>query len=232
MQFQFKKFVLQQSDQVFKFGTDAALLATWTEIENSTNILEVGTGTGVITLMMSQRNPKNTYTAIDISKYAIELANENLRNFPMESNITLIHSAIQDLEIDQKFDLVVSNPPFFENSTKSPTELKNTTRHTEVLPLKDLLFCAKNLLSDTGRIEMIYPSRYLQELKSISQEIGLFVNKVVYTRSTPNKPIKRVLVSISKVYDLQESTEMIINGEHKGYSKQVFDMLRPFLLQL
>tara|TARA_R110002050_G_scaffold300722_2_gene471903 strand:- start:47338 stop:48036 length:699 start_codon:yes stop_codon:yes gene_type:complete len=232
MSFQFKHFYLKHHPQVFKFGTDAALLATWANIENHQNILEIGSGSGVITLMMAQRVPKSHFFGIDISKEAVALATENLNAYPTPISAHFIHSSLQDYKTELKFNHIVSNPPFFENSTKSPSALKNTTRHTDSLLLEELIRHSKRLLAPDGQIDLVYPVRYLNDLKAICTQNQLFINKITYTRSTVRKPIKRVLVSITNTPSIVLEDELIINGNSKGYSETVFQMLQPFLLKL
>lgn len=232
MSFQFKRFKIQHHDLVFKFGTDAALLATWVHLKGTKNVLEIGTGSGVITLMMAQRSPDSVFTGIDISKDAIALANSNLIEFPIPSNVTFVHSALQDYNPDQKFDLIVSNPPFFENATKSPSELKNATRHTDILPLRDLLEVSMLALTENGKIEIVYPSRYLADIETHAKELGLYINHISYTRATPQKPIKRVLISLSKNHHTPIIKEIVINGDYSGYSKAIYELFKPFYLKL
>lgn len=232
MSFQFKQFKITHHPNVFKFGTDAALLSTWVDIESNQNILEIGTGSGVITLMMAQRNQTANYTGIDISDDAISLANMNLDSYPIPSQIKFEHSSIQNFSTNTLFDHIVSNPPFFESSTKSPFELKNTTRHTDELSLKDLLSYSLNLLTPNGKISIIYPVRYLDDIKTVSDKLQLSIEKLTYTRSKPEKDIKRVLVTLSHEPQLCVENELIIEGDQKGYSSEVFEMFAPFYLYL
>ena len=230
--FQFKKFTIQHRDDVFKFGTDAALLATWVDISTAENILEIGTGTGVISLMMAQRNENAVFTGIDISKNAIDLANQNLSSYPTPTKIKFELSSLQEFTTEHKFDHIISNPPFFENATKSPSPLKNTTRHTDGLSLEELLMHSKRLLHSAGTISLIYPVRYLDNIKTLCEKHDLFPSKIVYTRSTASKPIQRVLISIGNKRTTPLEEELLINGNHQGYSEQAFQMLSPFLLKL
>jgi len=233
MSFQFKQFKIDHHPEVFKFGTDAALLATWVDLADDQNILEVGIGSGVITFIMGQRNPKATYTGIDISTYAIELAQHNLTHYTLPTRIDFMKSKLQGFKPNRKFDHIVSNPPFFENSTKSPSNLKNTTRHTDTLPLRDLLTLSKDLLSPNGKISLIYPVRYLEDIYAICEEIQLFPQRVHLTRSKPNKEIKRALIELHlQANNHFEKTELIIEGDYKGYSKKVYEMFEPFYLKL
>jgi tRNA1Val (adenine37-N6)-methyltransferase len=232
MSFRFKKFSIHHDSEVFKFGTDAALLATWCNIEKSSNFLEIGIGSGVITLMLAQRKPEAKYVGIDISELSVEVAEQNLANYPIHADIDFSVSSLQNFETDLMFDHIVSNPPFFDNGTKSPSELKNLTRHTDTLELVDLLTYSKALLSPNGLISIIYPVRYLDNIYETCKNLGLFIQKVSYTRATILKPVKRVLVTISIQPSELFENELIINGDESGYSKEVFDMFQPFLLKL
>jgi tRNA1Val (adenine37-N6)-methyltransferase len=232
MSFQFKQFKINHHPNVFKFGTDAALLATWANIEDSKNVLEIGTGSGVISFMMAQRNPYATYTGIDFSSEAIQLAKENLSNYPILAHIKFRKSSLQEYIPNSAFDHIISNPPFFENSTKSPSKLKNNTRHTDTLPLVDLLTHSKRLLSPNGKISLIYPIRYLDQIRSICDKLDLHIHKIHYVRSKPERELKRVLLELSTQQGNLIEHELIIEGPSKGYSSTVFQMFQPFYLKL
>ena len=232
MSFEFKKFKINHHIEVFKFGTDAALLATWANILDHDSILEIGTGTGVISLIMAQRNPKASITGIDISKIAVELANQNLDDFPLPNHLNFMNSSLQNFQTEKQFSHIVSNPPFFENSTPSPSELKNRARHTNELSLYDLLFHSKRLLKPNGTISIIYPIRYLKDILENAKKLGLNPNQIVQTRSTAKKPIRRVLISLQLQECKTVHSELIINGDEQGYSPTVFEMFEPFYLKL
>jgi tRNA1Val (adenine37-N6)-methyltransferase len=232
-EFRFKKFSLNHHPEVFKFGTDAALLATWVRTEGVQSILEIGTGSGVISLMLGQKMPDVPIVGIDRSAIAIELATKNLSNFPLPSKISFHHVPLQDFTTSQKFDLIISNPPFFESSTRSPLALKNETRHTEHLSLHDFIQHSKRLVSSSGHISFIYPSRYLDNIRSICKEEDLYLHQICYLKSKSHSPIKRILVSIGRnVPSHLEEEELIIHGDYSGYSETIFQRLEPYLLKL
>ncbi len=232
MNFQFKQFTLQQDSEVFKFGTDAALLATWIKNKNSKHVLEIGTGTGVISLMMAQRNPKANYTGIDISKQAIELAQKNLSNFPIPSQIKFLKVSLQEFETKSNFDLIVSNPPFFENGTKSSAAVNLGARHTDTLSLFDLLENSKKLLSENGKISWIYPSRYLDQILKYCKELTLYPIEIVLVRSKIGKEVKRVLMTIQKKPGDCKREELIIEEQNRDYTPEVLTRFKPFYLHL
>lgn len=232
MSFQFKKFKIEHRPEVFKFGTDAALLAVLAPIENSQRILEIGTGSGVVTLMMAQRNSTATYLGIDISEAAISLAIKNHSNYPIPANISFKHTSLQDFTGQALFDHVISNPPFFENSTKSPKALKNSTRHTDILPLKILLENSKRLTNQSAKTTIIYPSRYINDIKAHCESLNLWIKSVTFIGSKPEKPIKRVLVTIQKTACKTVEKTLFTEGNHKGYSEEIFRKFEPFYLYL
>lgn len=232
MNFKFKQFTLQQHPDVFKFGTDASLLATWVKLEKVKKVLEIGTGTGVISFMMAQRNPQAQYVGIDISKKAIYLAHENLINYPIPASVTFENITVQDFQTSHKFDLIVSNPPFFENGTKSKTTVNKTARHTDTLNLQELIANANRLLSDNGRISFIYPSRYLDHILECSAALNLYPNEIISIRSKVGKEIKRILISIQKTPTEILKEELIIEEQDRTYTPAVLAMFRPFYLHL
>lgn len=232
MEFKFKKFTLVQSNQVFKFGTDASLLGALVPIENSNTVLEIGTGTGVISLMMAQRDFKANFTAIDFSIDSFHLATENVSNSLFNSSIDVIHSSLQDFNPSVKFDSIVSNPPFFIDSTKSPSELKNNTRHTDSLSISDLFIHSKRLLKKNGTFTIVYPSRYEKDLWNESEKVGLYPTQLTRIRNSANKEVKRVIVTFSCIKGEIQEKELTIKGDHNGYSETVFNLLQPFLLKL
>lgn len=227
--FKFKKFTLTHHPEVFKFGTDAALLATSIPLNNPKNILEIGTGTGVISLILGQRFPNTPITGIDISAAAIQCANENLHHYSLAHQINFQLVSLQNFVPSTPFEVIVSNPPFFENSTKS-TSLK-LARHTDSLSLNDFLKYAAPLLSPTGQIFLIYPSRYFTQLQEIGIQNGLFISRVTFFKDRPTADSKRILVTFSKQKRTPVYTTQIVKGNHFGYSEQVYRWFTPFYLQ-
>jgi tRNA1Val (adenine37-N6)-methyltransferase len=182
--FHFKQFTVWHDKCAMKVGTDGVLLGAWTRIrpdagrennptttgprdpENGTPslVLDVGTGTGLIALIIAQRYPQAYIDAIDIDGQACEQAAENVEKSPFRERIKVIHQSFTDYAPEKKYDLIVSNPPFFNRSLKSPDLKRNMARHNDSLPLKQLIGQALALLSENGRIALILPVQQSGEL--------------------------------------------------------------------
>ena len=158
--FKFKKFTVWHDLCSMKVGTDGVLLGAWSSHGNPLKILDVGSGTGLIALMLAQRFPEAKIDAIDIDVSAYEQTSANVTGSPFSDRIMAVHISIQDyaqLDTEVRYDLIVSNPPFFENSFKSPDSGRTLARHTDTLPLTELLACSAQLLAPSGRLAMILP---------------------------------------------------------------------------
>ena len=156
--FRFKKFTVYHDRCAMKGGTDGVLLGAWVNVLGE-NVLDVGTGTGLISLMMAQRNDKVVIDAIDIDGDAVSQAKDNIYNSPFGNRIKCWNASLQEFssKVEKRYDVIVSNPPFFVQSLKSPNKERSLARHTDSLPIEDLIGLSASLLSQTGRISFIYP---------------------------------------------------------------------------
>ena len=155
--FKFKQFSIRQDNTAMKIGTDGTLLGAWVNVENANNILDVGTGTGVIALMTAQRNLEAKVTAIEINQDAIVDATYNIDNSPWTERVKLENSSLQEFITIEKYDVIVSNPPFFENSLRSNSKNRNNARHTDSLHYTDILKFSQDHLKEKGIIALILP---------------------------------------------------------------------------
>jgi len=233
--FQFKQFYLAQNNCAMKVGTDGVLLGAWADIDKADNILDVGTGTGLIALMLKQRAHKKgkaevNISALEIDKSAFLQASENFDNCPWH-NINIYHADFNHFKSNLKFDLVVSNPPYFVNSLKGPDASRNTARHTCSLSFKTLIaqFCI--ITHDKGRLALVLPYDALAEIKQLSKEFDLSISKLVYIFTKHNKPAKRILIELSKIGIQCESRDLYIHA-HKGYSQDFINLTQDFYLKL
>ncbi len=156
--FRFKQFTIHQDRTAMKVGTDGVLLGAWASLDGEeSNILDIGAGTALIALMMAQRNPLSHIDAIEIDEASADQAAENIAASPWRDRISLYKCAVQEFESHRKYDLIVSNPPFFCNSLLPPKAERSAARHTITLSFEDLLFAVERLLSDGGRFALILP---------------------------------------------------------------------------
>lgn len=230
--FKFKQFTILQEKAAMKVGTDGVLLGAWADIENTKSILDIGTGTGLIALMLAQRSNANI-DAIEIDEAAFTEACYNIEQSAWTENINIYHTSLQEYAISSqnKYDLIVSNPPFFDNSLKANDISRTTARHTDSLSTNDLFLGATNLLTKKGKFEVVIPTDRYERYKLSAVEYNLFCNRVLYIKPTPQKPPKRVLLSFSNENNnLIEETLVIEEFGRHQYSEKYKKLTQDFYL--
>ncbi len=230
--FRFKKFTIQQSKCAMKVGTDGVLLGAWVSVKNCHNILDVGTGTGLIALMLAQRS-NAIVDGIDIDGDAVIQATENASSSPFKDRVNIYHLSFDDYSATTKqlYDLIVSNPPYFKQSLKSPDNKRTIARHTDNLSFTELIENGKSLLTSDGRIAFILPAKQEKELIDClhANQMKMIRKTVVFP--TPNAQPKRLLVEISKIMDLTcEEDELIIEKSRHVYTDDYTDLTAGFYL--
>lgn len=231
--FRFKQFTVYHDRCAMKVGTDGVLLGAWTSLENANKILDIGSGSGLISLMIAQRNSNAFIHAIDIDPDAIEQTRINIENSPFLDRISCECISLVDYTRNNtmKYDLIVSNPPFFIDSLKSPDNKRSIARHTDTLMVEDLVRNAAILLANNGRISLIYPIEYKKSLIRLATENALFVTSITYVYSTPTSKPKRILIELSKEDRGAEEDNLIVEIDRHVYSDQFVELLRDFYLK-
>ncbi len=221
--FEFKKFKIRQDKCAMKVGTDAVLLGAWVIPNGSASILDIGTGTGIIALMLAQKS-KATIVAIDIDKDSTEQAKLNVAESSYASQIQVEHISFQDLcsGSTQKFDLIVSNPPFFVDSLKSTNDGRTIARHNDLLSFEDLLKGVKKLLNEKGKFCLILPKNEALLFRDLAKTKGLYLSKLMRIRTRPEKDSeKRHLMQVEfKETEFSESTLVIEADSHRNYTEE------------
>lgn len=215
--FKFKQFTIRQECCAMKVGTDGTLLGAWASAPvGSTRILDIGTGTGLIALMMAQRYPDAEIVGVDIDGEAISQAMANVANSPYSSRIHIIQADIIDFSVEP-FDAIVCNPPFFANSLTCPNSSRTLARHTASLTHKSLMQSVKRLLADNGSLSLVIPSDYYSQLLSEAALTGLIMSKECAIRTTPEKAPKRCLLEFRKqpVSFVCSTTETLVTNTGK-----------------
>ncbi len=201
--FHFQQFSVYQNEVAHAVGTDGVLLGAWAAIRNPHTILDIGTGTGVVALILAQRTAHITPLTID----AIELhdrsaaqATENMLHSPWAQKMKVFHQSIQDFAANtsHRYDLIVSNPPFFENSLVSPDETRRLGRSTDTLSFEDLLFCVSTLLSEEGIFCVILPYLEGKRLCELAVPLGLYWTKETAVIPKPGKGVERLLIQFER----------------------------------
>lgn len=197
--FQFKQFTVRQQHCAMKVGTDGTLLGAWALASaGPCRVLDVGTGTGLIALMMAQRYPEALVTAIDIDEKAVSQAQENVSASPFADRIQVMEADVQTFENSEKFDSIVCNPPFFEDSLVCPDPQRTEARHTVSLGYRQLMESAFRQLKNDGRFSVIIPADCRSRLESEAHLRGFFISRLCSVQTTPKKAPKRYMIELTK----------------------------------
>jgi len=228
--FRFKQFIIQQKNAPMKVGTDGVLLGAWAGKGSPKRILDIGTGTGLIALMLAQRFPKSRITAIEPNELAIKDAMANFENSSFAERLTLHQTSLGEYLPEEKFDLIVSNPPFFNNSLISRDEGRTQARHTYSLSPKELSKASK-LLSKDGKLAVIYPLDSYAVFKASMENVGFFEERKVAIKPTADKGVHRMLGEFSSRSVQGVSSELTIEkyGRHR-YSEEYIELTKDFYL--
>lgn len=197
--FQFKQFTIHQQHCAMKVGTDGTLLGSWASAPaGACRILDVGTGTGLIALMMAQRFPEARVTGIDIDIDAVGQASENALESPFKECIMIREGDVTRMEDTDGFDAIVCNPPFFDRSLTCPDQQRTEARHTVSLTYRQLMESAFRLLKDDGRLSVIIPADCRSRLESEAHLVGFFISRICSIQTTPKKIPKRYMIEFRK----------------------------------
>lgn len=229
--FAFKQFNVKQDKCAMKVGTDAVLLGSWIIPNGAKHILDIGTGTGVLALMLAQKS-NGQITAIDIDEIAIEQASENVKNSKFNNQIVVEHISLQQFAKlkDIKFDLIVSNPPYFEQSLKSTNENRSNARHADVLPFEELVDGVFNILNTKGKFCLILPVIEAVKFRSIAEKKGFFLSKLLRVKSRVDKTIdKRHIMQFEiNPTEFSEETLCIEENERHHYTEEYKQLTKDY----
>ena len=242
MSFRFKQFYIEDSKCAMKVGTDGVLLGAWCPVSGyrlrvtGYRILDVGTGSGLIARMLMQRCPQAEVEGIDIDEAAVEQAREN--------GVNAFCTPLQKWSIHQEdglpvtgygYDLIVSNPPYFQNSLKNPDEGRKTARHTDTLSFEELVKHSARLLKAEGQLALILPADAENEVRQLAAAEDLFLTHVTRVYSKENKPARRVLMAFRKwktengKWKISEDS-LVLEDEKGGRSLPYQELCRDFYL--
>lgn len=229
--FQFKSFTIEQSGAKMKVGTDGVLLGAWVDASNCQRILDIGTGTGVIAIMLAQRNAEAQVTAVEIDREAAALARSNFQNAPWSQRLAVHEAAIQDYSNDEgTFDLIVCNPPFFTGGTLSNNAERANVRHTVKLSHGDLLRSVRRLLSAEGKFDVVLPLIEGLRFKEMAEMSGFHCVRMTEIKGHIDKNVERLLLSFSKRPAICKTDLISINkgtGRHE-YTDEYVDLVKDF----
>lgn len=229
--FQFRFFDLQQSPNVHKFGTDTMLLGAIASHTKPNHVLDIGTGTGALSLMLAQKYLNTQFTAVDLNEEAIKLAESNFKNSVFNNTFRTHLKSIVECRFTHQFDLIVSNPPFFSTSMKSTDANRNSARHDDTLPFFDLIKVAADYLTDQGLFWVIIPYNRKDQFISIAEDFKLNLIHTYNIQGSPDKYVRVILCFAKDILYPPKNEEIVIreaNGEYtemykkltKSYHKQ------------
>jgi tRNA1Val (adenine37-N6)-methyltransferase len=230
--FEFKRFTVFHERCAMKVGTDGTLAGAWTRLRDNDVVLDVGAGSGLVSLMLAQRNGSVYITPIEIDEQAAGQATGNMMASPFGNIAECRNISFQEFagETTCRYDLIVSNPPFFSASLKSPDRQRSMARHDDLLPVEDFIRLSAGLLSPQGRISFIFPFSEKEELLSLSAKNNLHVSRLTDVIPVAGSSPKRVLMELSATACETVSDELIIETERGVYSPEFTALVRNFYL--
>ncbi|WP_124978739.1 tRNA1(Val) (adenine(37)-N6)-methyltransferase [Nonlabens xiamenensis] len=247
--FKFKQFEVEQDRCAQKIGTDAVLLGAWMEAEDPKTVLDVGTGTGVIALMAAQRFPLAQIEAVELDEQAFEQATDNFENSPWNDRLFCFHASFQEFcaEMEEPYDLIVSNPPFFDsqmlNENHEPETRRKQARFDDSLSFEDLIGGVKYLLADEGTFTCIIPKAREQQMIEIALEHGMTVSRISDVKGRADVPSKRSLIAfrndpnsvpkqngLNNEVSIPDRSLLIIEKSRHNYTEEYKNLTRDFYL--
>jgi len=231
--FQFKRFRINQDRSTFKVGTDSVLLGAWVDIGRVKKILDIGTGTGLIALMVAQRSDAEIH-AVEIDEVSVLQAGENISNSPWTDRIRLFHASFQDFvsDIPDKYDLVVINPPYFIDSYESPDPARSLSRHHVSLSLHELLKGIGEILDKSGIFALVLPVSEGEKLLRMVNYYGLYLKRKTDILPVAGKEVFRYLMEFTneKEVKVQQSELIIQDRTSREFTKEYKDITKDFYL--
>jgi tRNA1Val (adenine37-N6)-methyltransferase len=230
--FSFKQFTIHQEKSAFKVGTDGVLLGSSADVSGVKTILDIGTGTGLIAIMLAQRCNAEI-VAIESDKYSYNEACDNVRLCKWNSRIKVENSDLQNYSPgNKKFDLIITNPPYFSDSLKNPDPRKSAARHNESLSSVELLKGISGLLGEKGRFQLIMPYVDGNIFIAVAVKFGFYCNSILKIRPLPSSEIRRLILSFSRErLKVKESFLTIEHGRRHEFTDDYINLTKDFYLK-
>lgn len=233
--FIFKKFSVHQNKCAMKIGTDSVLLGAWTSIEKHPfSILDIGAGTGVLSLMLAQKSDAEVIDAIEIDDDAYEQCVDNLENSDWADRLFCYHASLEEFveEIEDKYDLIICNPPFYSEDFKTENKQRDLARFTDAMPFEDLLESVSKLLIEDGLFSVIIPFKEEKNFIHLASKNNLYPNKILHVKGNLTSKIKRSLIEFSFLESDIKISELIIEIERHKYTEDYIALTKDFYLKM
>lgn len=233
--FKFKKFIIHQDQCAMKVGTDGVLLGAWASLDNQPeSILDIGAGTGLIALQLAQRSLAETIDAIELDDDAYEQCVSNFEASPWEDRLFCYHAGFDEFvdEMEDKYDLIVSNPPFYTEDVATRDESRDKARQSSSLPFDELVQGASELLTEKGLFAVIIPYKEEQGFVELANSVGLFPNRITRVKGNPDADFKRSLMEFSFDANKPHIDTLIIEDGRHQYTKEYIELTQAFYLKM
>ena len=235
--FTFKQFTVHQDKCAMKIGTDGVLLGAWADPRNAFSILDIGSGSGVVSLQMAQRSFAEVIDAVEIDADAFEQTVENFERSDWGDRLFCYHASLQEFAKemeDEEYDFIISNPPFYNSTFKSEgiSEKRALARHTENLSFDILLDATAKLLSEIGACAFVIPFQYEDKFLKLAEQVELFPNRITRVKGTQDTPIKRSLLQFSFIKTEPEISELVVEIDRHVYTPEYIDLVKDFYLKM
>ncbi|MFD0993677.1 tRNA1(Val) (adenine(37)-N6)-methyltransferase [Tenacibaculum geojense] len=236
--FRFKEFTIHQDKSAMKIGTDAVLLGAWCSINHYPDtVLDVGSGTGIIGLMLAQRTNAMTVDAVEIDEAAYEQTVENFEQSDWGDRLFCYNASFQEFaqelsEEEDVYELIVANPPFYTDTYETENDSRNKARFTSSLSFQDLLIGVKSILAENGLFSVIIPCKEEANFVALAEEIGLFLNRVCRVKGNEKSEIVRSLLEFSFIIKDVQEEQLVIEKERHQYTDAYIELTKDFYLKM
>lgn len=233
--FTFKQFSVNQDRCAMKIGTDGVLLGAWTSIRhNPFNVLDIGSGTGILSLMIAQRSKAEQIEAIEIDDDAYEQCSENFENSPWNDRLFCYHASLIEFveEVEDTFDLIICNPPFYSEDYKSENKSRDLARFNDAMPFKHIIYAVDHLLAEDGLFSIIIPKKEENGFIKLASTVGLNTQRILHVKGNPDSDIKRSLIEFSYHETTVNISELIIETSRHNYTQDYIDLTKDFYLKM
>lgn len=233
--FKFKQFTVNQDKTAMKIGTDAVLLGAWTTLKNKPfSVLDIGSGTGILALMLAQRSRAELIDAIEIDDKAYEQCVENFEASQWSDRLFCYHTSLQEFakEIDESYELIISNPPFYKDEYKSSNAQRDLARSEDSMPFEQLIICASKLLAINGIFSVIIPFKEEKHFIKLASKVNLFPNRILHVKGNSSTKFVRSLIEFSFIQTAVKTEEVIIETSRHNYTQDYINLTKDFYLKM
>jgi tRNA1Val (adenine37-N6)-methyltransferase len=236
-QFSFKQFIVSQTGTTLKVCTDSCLFGAWvaSSFAVAKNALDIGTGTGLLALMVAQKHFNTSILALEIDEKSAALAKSNFESSPWADSLKIENSSLQDFSdktSTNSFDIIFCNPPFFENQLNSSSQTNNLAKHSSQLSRQELVNAVFKLLTENGSVFVLLPEFEAEDFVTIASGFGLFLTEQKTVRNKANGAVFRQMMKFEKQNRELEQSEIVIYESEKVYTQDFVELLKPYYLYL